>query len=117
MPGISIHVIDVSRGVVAAGMEVDVFAVDGNGRQPVASGRLGKTGVLSDVALDRRFERGMIEVDFHMAEYYATSGIVAQYVPFLDVVTYRFGIADPDAHYHLPMKCTPWGYSCFRGGA
>ena len=29
----------------------------------------------------------------------------------------RFGLADPEAHYHLPMKCTPWGYSCFRGGA
>ena len=38
-------------------------------------------------------------------------------VPFLDIVAYRFGLADPEAHYHLPMKCTPWGYSCFRGGA
>jgi 5-hydroxyisourate hydrolase len=38
-------------------------------------------------------------------------------VPFLDVVTYRFGISDPAQHYHLPFKCTPWGYSCFRGGA
>jgi 5-hydroxyisourate hydrolase len=37
--------------------------------------------------------------------------------PFLDVVTYRFGISDPEQHYHLPFKCTPWGYSCFRGGA
>ncbi|HUG76827.1 MAG TPA: hydroxyisourate hydrolase, partial [Burkholderiales bacterium] len=35
----------------------------------------------------------------------------------LDVVTYRFGISDPEQHYHLPFKCTPWGYSCFRGGA
>jgi tripartite-type tricarboxylate transporter receptor subunit TctC len=27
--------------------------------------------------------------------------------------------ADPDGytqHYHLRFKCTPWGYSCFRGG-
>jgi 5-hydroxyisourate hydrolase len=38
-------------------------------------------------------------------------------VPFLDEVSYRFGIADPRQHYHLPMKLTPWGYSCFRGGA
>jgi 5-hydroxyisourate hydrolase-like protein (transthyretin family) len=22
-----------------------------------------------------------------------------------------------DQHYHLPFKLTPWGYSCFRGGA
>ena len=38
-------------------------------------------------------------------------------VPFLDVVRYSFGISDPEQHYHLPFKCTPWGYSCFRGGA
>jgi 5-hydroxyisourate hydrolase len=30
---------------------------------------------------------------------------------------FRFGIDDPESHYHLPMKVTPWGYSCFRGGA
>jgi 5-hydroxyisourate hydrolase len=33
------------------------------------------------------------------------------------VVHFRFGISDPRQHYHLPFKCTPWGYSCFRGGA
>jgi len=46
-----------------------------------------------------------------------TVNAVQAAVPFLDVVSYRFGIAEPEAHYHLPMKCTPWGYSCFRGGA
>jgi 5-hydroxyisourate hydrolase len=33
------------------------------------------------------------------------------------MVAYQFGIDDPQQHYHLPFKCTPWGYSCFRGGA
>jgi 5-hydroxyisourate hydrolase len=37
--------------------------------------------------------------------------------PFLHVVSYDFGIDQPEQHYHLPFKCTPWGYSCFRGGA
>jgi 5-hydroxyisourate hydrolase len=36
---------------------------------------------------------------------------------FLDVVHFHFGIADPAQHYHLPFKCTPWGYSCSRGSA
>jgi hypothetical protein len=49
--------------------------------------------------------------------YYRNAIGAAAAVPFLDVVSYRFGLADPEAHYHLPMKCTPWGYSCFRGGA
>ena len=36
---------------------------------------------------------------------------------FLEVVPFRFGIADPLQHYHLPLKLTPWGFSLFRGGA
>jgi 5-hydroxyisourate hydrolase len=117
MPGISIHVVDVSRGIVASGMRVELFAVSGAASRLIAAGSISKTGVLADPALNERFDLGFYDARFHIADYYrgATGTKVA--VPFLDVVSYRFGIADPEAHYHLPMKCTPWGYSCFRGGA
>ena len=59
---------------------------------------------------------GFYEAVFHVAEFYRDAGIAQAGVPFFDVVTYRFGVADPLQHYHLPMKLTPWGYSCFRGG-
>ena len=117
MPGISIHVVDVSRGVVASGMHVELFAVSGTTPRLVAAGSLSGAGVLADPALNSRFEPGFYEARFHIADYYRAAGIAAPAVPFLDVIAYRFGIADPQAHYHLPMKCTPWGYSCFRGGA
>jgi 5-hydroxyisourate hydrolase-like protein (transthyretin family) len=35
--------------------------------------------------------------------------------PFLDVVPIRFAIADPMAHYHVPLVVTPWSYSTYRG--
>jgi 5-hydroxyisourate hydrolase len=116
MPGISIHVVDVSRGIVASGMRVELFAASGTNRL-IASGSLSDSGVLADPALKARFEPGFYEARFHVAEYYGAVLTTAPTVPFLDVITYRFGLADPEAHYHLPMKCTPWGYSCFRGGA
>lgn len=117
MPGISIHVVDVSRGVVASGMRVELHAASGGVPRLIASGSISGTGVLADPVLERRFEAGFYEAWFHIADYYrATIGQVPA-IPFLDVVKYRFGLSDPDAHYHLPMKCTPWGYSCFRGGA
>lgn len=116
MPGVSVHVVDVSRGVVASGMRIEFYAVSGSEPRLIAAGRASKTGVLADAALDRRFEPGFYEARFHVAEYYRAIGATAA-VPFLDIVNYRFGLADPEAHYHLPMKCTPWGYSCFRGGA
>lgn len=117
MPGISIHVVDVSRGVVASGMRVELFAVSGSAPRRIAAGSLSGTGVLADPALNERFEPGFYEARFHAADFYRAAGITMPAVPFLDVIAYRFGVADPEAHYHLPMKCTPWGYSCFRGGA
>ena len=35
--------------------------------------------------------------------------------PFLDVVPVRFGISDPDAHYHVPLLVAPYAYSTYRG--
>ena len=70
-----------------------------------------------DAALAGRLGAGRYRARFHVADYYATSGVALPEVPFLDVVEFDFGIADPEQHYHLPFKCTPWGYSCFRGGA
>jgi 5-hydroxyisourate hydrolase len=116
MPGISIHVVDVSRGVVAQGMRTEVYAA-GAARRLVAAGAIGGNGVLDEAALAATFATGRYEVVFHVAEYYRKAGIALPAVPFLDVVTYAFGIADPAQHYHLPFKLTPWGYSLFRGGA
>lgn len=118
MPGISIHVVDVSRGVLCEGMAVAVYALDPMGDEmPIARGRVGHNGILDDAALAATFTAGVYRAVFHVGDYYKSAGIALPAVPFLDVVTYDFGIDDPKQHYHLPMKVTPWGYSCFRGGA
>jgi 5-hydroxyisourate hydrolase len=117
MPGLSIHVVDVSRGVVAAGMRVEVHALAGEARRLVARGAISAEGTLDEAALAATLPAGGYEAVFHVADYYRAADVALPAVPFLDVVTYRFGIADPQVHYHLPFKCTPWGYSCFRGGA
>ncbi len=119
MPGISIHVVDVSRGVVAHGMRVAVreLRANGGGARLIAAGSISGKGVLDEAALAATFAAGTYEAVFHVADYYRKAGIALPEVPFLDVVTYAFGIADPAQHYHLPFKLTPWGYSLFRGGA
>lgn len=113
MPGVSIHVVDVSRGIVAAGMRVELLR-DG---ATLADGAISARGLLESAALDQRFAAGMLETRFHVASWYRAQGVPLPDTPFLEVVTFRFGIADPEQHYHLPFKCTPWGFSCFRGGA
>jgi 5-hydroxyisourate hydrolase len=111
VPGISIHVVDVSRGVVAAGMKIELY---GPGRKLVVSGQTNSKGLLEQ---DSTVPAGAYEAVFHVAAWYREQKVALPEPPFLDVVRYEFGIADPRQHYHLPFKCTPWGYSCFRGGA
>ena len=111
MPGVSIHVVDVSRGVVAAGMKVELHGPE---RKLVVSGVTNAKGLLE---VDSTLTAGAYEAVFHIAAWYREQKVSVPAVPFLDVVHFQFGIADPKQHYHLPFKCTPWGYSCFRGGA
>jgi 5-hydroxyisourate hydrolase len=118
VPGVSIHVVDVARGVVATGMEVELHAIDAGGKlELVAKGRVGANGLLNAPELSKTFAAGGYVAVFHVAGFYRAQGVPLPAVPFLDVVRFHFGISDPAQHYHLPFKCTPWGYSCFRGGA
>jgi 5-hydroxyisourate hydrolase len=118
MPGISIHVVDVSRGVLATGMQVELYAVVAAGQlEQVTTGQIGANGLLDRPELALTFAAGAYVARFYVSDYYRAAGVALPAVPFLSVVNFHFGIADPTQHYHLPFKCTPWGYSCFRGGA
>jgi 5-hydroxyisourate hydrolase len=118
MPGISIHVVDVSRGVLATGMQVKLYAIGADQRRNlIAKGRIGANGLLDQPGLANTFAAGSYLARFHVADYYRAEGVTLPGLPFLEIVDFQFGVADPAQHYHLPFKCTPWGYSCFRGGA
>jgi 5-hydroxyisourate hydrolase len=118
MPGISIHVVDVSRGLLCDGMAVALYALDSiTGQKVIAEGRIGRSGLLEDPALSDAFAAGRYRAVFQVGNYYKDAGVELPLVPFLDAVIFDFGVDDPQQHYHLPMKVTPWGYSCFRGGA
>src|SRR5262245_9481113 len=71
MPGVSIHVVDVSRGVVAAGMEVELHAIDAGGKlEPIAKGRVGANGLLNEPQLSKTFAVGGYVASFHVADFY-----------------------------------------------
>jgi 5-hydroxyisourate hydrolase len=47
--------------------------------------------------------------------YFDRLGLDLPQPKFLDQVVIRFGIADPAAHYHVPLLLSPYGYSTYRG--
>ncbi len=54
---------------------------------------------------------GTYELHFHVAAYFTESGGNA---PFLDVVPVRFRV-EAGQSYHVPLVCSPWAYSTYRG--
>ena len=55
------------------------------------------------------FLAGSYELIFHVGDYFAEP------MRFLDTVPVRFTIADAEAGYHVPLLCSPWSYSTYRG--
>jgi 5-hydroxyisourate hydrolase len=119
--GLSIHCVDVSSGRVASGLRVTVqrLGPDGEPSGPLlADGEIGANGVLQHPALmSDAITAGGYEVRFFVGDFYRHKGLTSDAVGFLDVVPYRFHIAEVSQHFHLPFKFTAWGFSLFRGGA
>ncbi|SFI27940.1 5-hydroxyisourate hydrolase [Jannaschia pohangensis] len=116
--GISIHAVDVSRGIPAHGLGVRLWRIDGQDRTQIAAGPCGKDGLLDHQgAKGAGISAGVYEVEFDVGGFFRQAGVAIPDPPFVDLAVFRFGIARVEEHFHLPFKFTPWGFSMFRGGA
>ncbi len=110
------HVLDTANGCPAAGMKIE-FAVLENGAwtdlKVIHTNADGRTD--QPLASGAEMRRGEFRLLFHVAAYFRARGPALSDPPFLDTVPVRFGIADPSAHYHVPLLCSPWSYSTYRG--
>ncbi|MEJ8573238.1 hydroxyisourate hydrolase [Microbaculum marinum] len=118
MGRLTTHVLDTSSGRPAGGLKVELFRdpVSSPIGDPVASVSTNSDGRLAGPLLDGdAFQPGTYELRFHVAAYFRERGVELPEPAFLDVVPIRFGIADPGAHYHVPLLISPYGYSTYRG--
>ena len=111
MGRLTTHVLDTAAGKPAAGVRV-VLRRDG---ALVAEGRTNADGRLDKPLLDgAAFKPGSYEMSFHVGDYFRARGTTLADPAFLDVIPLRFAMAD-DAHYHVPLLVSPYGYSTYRG--
>lgn len=109
------HVLDTAHGTPAAGMEVSLYRLEGNERRLLKTVKTNADGRTDGPLLPREeFEAGVYELVFDAGAYFAGEPGVPD-PPFLGRVPIRFGISDPEAHYHVPLLASPWSYSTYRG--
>ncbi len=118
MPGrLTTHVLDTAQGRPAAGMDIELWALDPAGQRrllkTVRTNADGRTD--GPLLAGAEFAPGGYELVFAVAAYFAAQGVATATPPFLDRVPVRFGIAEAEGHYHVPLLTSPWAYSTYRG--
>ena len=113
---LSTHVLDTANGHPAAGMQIELWSLaDGNSKRlkTVRTNADGRTD--QPLLVGEEMKAGLYELVFFVGDYFATKTGSMPPARFLDRVPVRFGIADAQASYHVPLLVSPWAYSTYRG--
>nr|WP_319249072.1 hydroxyisourate hydrolase [uncultured Celeribacter sp.] len=110
------HVLDTALGLPAGGIEIALYRVSGNSHKKIATTVTNSDGRTDAPILPAEsFEPGIYELIFFTGDYLRRTGQATTDPLFLDQIPIRFGISDPDSHYHVPLLLSPFGYSTYRG--
>jgi 2-oxo-4-hydroxy-4-carboxy-5-ureidoimidazoline decarboxylase len=113
---LSTHVLDTHAGRPAVGVAVELYEFAGEAAHRIATAVTNADGRTDRPLIgDRPLPIGRYELRFAVGDHFRSRGIEQGDPPFLDIVPLRFSIAEPEGHYHVPLLCTPWSYSTYRG--
>jgi len=103
------HVLDTARGRPAAGVAIELARFEHGRREVLRAVTTNADGRTDEPLVARgELEVGEYELVFAVGDYFGDR-------TFLDRVPVRFAIADPAAHYHVPLLVSPWSYTTYRG--
>lgn len=113
---LSTHVLDTHAGRPAIGVAIELYEFAGERAHRIATAVTNEDGRTAQPLIGGRpLPIGRYELRFAIGDHFRSKGIEQSDPPFLDIVPLRFSIAEPEGHYHVPLLCTPWSYSTYRG--
>jgi 2-oxo-4-hydroxy-4-carboxy-5-ureidoimidazoline decarboxylase len=109
-------VLDTFHGHSAPGVRIELFEVGRHARALLLDVTTNSDGRTDAPLLHGAPLRiGTYELVFHIGDYFRAAGVKLPAQAFLDEVPLRFGINEPEGHYHVPLVTSPWSYTTYRG--
>lgn len=97
-------------------MVVRLYRLTGEGRELLCTACTNTDGRTDAPLLHgERLKVGIYELEFAAGDYFRAQGACLPTPAFIEMVPIRFGIADPEANYHVPLLMSPWSYATYRG--
>jgi 2-oxo-4-hydroxy-4-carboxy-5-ureidoimidazoline decarboxylase len=114
---LSTHVLDNHSGKPAAGIEVELVERALLGASRVVTKAVTNSDGRTDQPLiaGRPVPIGRYELNFSVGKYFRQRNVPLSDPPFLDDITLRFAVSEPEGHLHVPLLVTPWSYATYRG--
>ena len=117
MGQLTTHVLDISAGLPAAGVRIELHRHGRGGPELLIATATGTDGrVPAPLLSGAGCSAGSYVLTFHTAEYFRARGVTLPEPAFIELASITIGIASADQHYHVPLLIAPWSYSVYRGG-
>ena len=109
---LSTHVLDLTRGAPAVGMEIELWRLTDSPQQikVVTTNADGRTD--APLLTGEELRAGDYQLVFKIRDYFAARGVDATFFVYA-AVFFRVDVAS--ASYPVPLLVTPWAYSTYRG--
>lgn len=116
MGRLTTHVLDTAHGRPGASMRVRLYRKHGTDYVLLKEIATNADGRCDEPLLEAaELTAGSYRLVFSAGAYFAALGVIVPQPAFVDEVTLNFGVADPEAHYHVPLLVSPYSYSTYRG--
>jgi 5-hydroxyisourate hydrolase len=119
MAKLSTHILDTAHGIPAKDVVVELYSLDGAAPhfapRLILSSRTNADGRTDKPLLEGdAVKSGRYRIVFYIGDHFRNKGLKLADPPFIDIVPVDFGIEDGGS-YHVPLVCSPWTYSTYRG--
>jgi 2-oxo-4-hydroxy-4-carboxy-5-ureidoimidazoline decarboxylase len=105
---LSTHVLDTVSGRPAAGIRLTLHEIGKSARGLITEAVTNADGRTDKPLISGEPLRiGSYELTFKVGSYFRGG--------LFDDIPIRFGIAEPEGHYHVPLLVSPWSYTTYRG--
>ncbi|QXD31379.1 hydroxyisourate hydrolase [Candidatus Pelagisphaera phototrophica] len=112
---LSTHILDNYHGRPASGVDIELYRDNGDAYSPIGRFQTNQDGRTDALLLDKdSLLTGSYRLVFKVGPYFRKEEVELPKPSFLENVSIDVNLQAGES-YHVPLLCTPWSYSTYRG--